>query len=153
MRLGLLDVVEHALGVGVGDDAAEVGGGVLAHARAKDDGFSVALLKQLEHVVEGEGAADVGVKDEEALGLALEDCIAEVVEATCRAEGFVLAQVFDGQLRELVAGVFDEIAEDGLVVVADHAHFLDVGHFGNGGQAVPDDRVACDVEQGLWRTR
>ena len=153
VRLGLLDVVQHALGVGVRHDAAKVRGGVLAHARAEDDGLGVALLEELEHVVEGEGAAHVGVEDEEALGLALEDRIAEMVEAACRAERLVLAQVFDGQLGELAAGVIDEVAEDGLVVVADHAHLLDVGHFGNGGQAVPDDGVACDVEQGLLRIR
>jgi len=72
-----------------------------------------------------------------------------VVQAAGGAEGFVFTEVFDRKLGELVAGVFDEVAEDGLVVVADHADFLDVGDFGNGGQAVPDDGMAGDVEQRL----
>jgi len=51
VRLGLLDVVEYTLRVCVRHDAAEVCGGVLAHAGAEDHGFGVALLEELEHVV------------------------------------------------------------------------------------------------------
>lgn len=48
-----------------------------------------------------------------------------------------------------MAGIFDEVAEDSFVVVADHADFLDVGNLRNGGQAVPNDRVTGNVEQRL----
>lgn len=118
MRLGLLDVVQDALGLRVRDDAAEVLGGVLADARAEDDGLCVFLLEELEHLGQGERAADVGVEDEEAVGLALQDRVAEVIQAACCAEGLVLAKVLDADLGELFAAVFDEVAEYRLVVVA-----------------------------------
>lgn len=81
MRFGFLNVVQDALSVGVGDDAAEIGGSVVADAGAEDDGFSVFFFEEGEHVLQGEGAADVGVEDEEAVRVAFEDDIAEVVEA------------------------------------------------------------------------
>lgn len=71
VRLGLLDVVQHAAGVGVGDDAAKVGGGLVANAGSQDDGLGVTLHEELEHLLERERAAHVGVEDEEALGAAL----------------------------------------------------------------------------------
>lgn len=45
--------------------------------------------------------------------------------------------------------LLDEVAEDGLVVVADDEDFLDLGDFGDGGEAVGDDGVAGDFEEGL----
>ena len=147
--LGLLDVVEDAAGVGIGDDAAKVGGGVVAHASAEDDGLGVALNGKLEHLGEGEGAADVGVEDEEAVGPALEDGVAEVVQAAGGAEGLILSQVADGDGGELLGRVLDEVAEDGLVVVADDVHLLNDGDAGDGRQAVPDDGVAGHLEQRL----
>lgn len=152
MALGLLDVVQDALCVGVGDDATKVGGGVVGDTGAEDDGLGVFLGEQLEHLVEGEGAADVGVEDKEALWLALENGIAEVVQATGGAQGLVLAQVFDGELGVGRRCVFEKVAEDGLVIVADEVDFVDGGDFGNGGQAVVDDGVAGDVEQRLRET-
>lgn len=149
VALGLLDVVQDALGVGVGHDAAEIGGGVVLHAGTENDSLGVLLGAQLEHLVEGKGAADVGIQHEEALGLALQDGIAEVVEAAGGAKGLVLAKVFDGELGEGGGGVLEEIAEDGLVVVADEVDFVNGGDFGDGGQAMVDDRVAGDIEEGL----
>ena len=74
-----------------------------------------------------------------------------MVEAAGGAEGLVLAQVADGDLGELLGGVLDEVAEDGLVVVADDVDLLDllVGDAGDGREAVPDDGVAGDFEEGL----
>ena len=82
VRFGLLDVVQDALGVGVGDDAAEVCGGVVTDAGAQDDGFGVFFFEELEHVAEREGAADVGVENKEAVRATLEDDVAEVVKTS-----------------------------------------------------------------------
>lgn len=79
VRLGLLDVVKHSAGVGVGDDAAKVGRGIVADAGAEDDGLGVPFNEELKHLLQRERAADVGIEDEEALGAALEDGISEVV--------------------------------------------------------------------------
>lgn len=149
VALGLLDVVQHALGVVVANNAAKVCGGLCAHTRAQDDGLCILLGEELEHLVEGEGAADVRVQDEQALGLALENGVAEVVQAAGGAQGLVLAQVLDGEVWEVVGGIFDEIAEDGLVIVADEVDLVYGGDFGDGGQAVVNDGVARDIEEGL----
>lgn len=149
VRLGLLDVVKHSAGVGVGDDAAKVGGGVVADAGAENDGLGVPLDEELEHLLERERAADVGVENKEALGAALEDGIAEVVQAAGGAQRLVLAQISQVDAGELLGRVLDEVAEDRLVVVADDVDFLDVLDAGDGRQAVPDDGVAGDFEKGL----
>lgn len=152
VRLGLLDVVKHAAGVGVGDDAAKVGGGVVADAGAEDDGLGVPLNEELEHLLQRERAADVGVEDEEALGAALEDGISEVVQSTSSAQRLVLAQISQVDAGELLGRVLDEVAEDGLVVVADDVDFLDLLDAGNGREAVPDDGVAGTSKRGLGRS-
>jgi hypothetical protein len=85
MGLGLLDVVEDTAGVGIGDDATKVRGSLLADTGAEDDGLRIAVLEELEHVVQGEGTANVGVEDEETLRPALKNSITEVVEATSGA--------------------------------------------------------------------
>lgn len=74
-----------------------------------------------------------------------------MVEAACGAKGLVLAQVFNGEVGEGGGGVLDEVAEDGLVVVADEVDLVDGGDFGDGRQAVVDDGMAGDVEQRLWQ--
>lgn len=153
VRLGLLDVVKHAAGVGVGDDAAKVGGGVVADAGAENDGLGVPLDEELEHLLQRERAADVGVEDEEALGAALEDGISEVVQAAGGAQRLVLAQVSQVDAGELLGRVLDEVAEDGLVVVADDVDVLDLLDAGNGREAVPDDGVAGDFEEGLGEVK
>ena len=101
VALGLLDVVQHAFRVRVRHDAPEVRGRVVADPRAEDDGFGVLLLEELEHGLEREGAADVRVEDEEPVGAAFQDGIAEVVQTAGRAERPVLAQVGDLELGEL----------------------------------------------------
>ena len=131
-RLGLLDVVQDTAGVGIADDAAEVAGSIVADAGTQDDGLGILLVEEPQHLVEGEGAADVRVEDENALGAALEDSIAEVVQAAGGAQRLVLAQVLDAQAGELGRGVLDEVAEDGLVVVADQVDLLDRGYLGDG---------------------
>lgn len=101
VAFGFLDVVENAFRVGVGHDAPKVGGGVVADSSAEDDGFGVLLLKELEHGLERERAADVRVQHEEAVWLALEDGVTEVVETAGGAKGLVFAEVLDLDLGEL----------------------------------------------------
>lgn len=150
-RLRLLDVVENTASVRVGDNATEVCSSLVAHTGSENDGLGILVVEKLEHLLEGKRAADIGVEDEESLRAALEDSIAEVVETTSRSKSLVLAQVLDGDGGELLGGVLDEIAEDGLVVVADNVDLLDllVGDASDGRQAVPDDRVTGDFEQRL----
>jgi hypothetical protein len=52
-------------------------------------------------------------------------------------------------LGEVARRVGEELPKDGLLVVADHAHFLDVRDLGDGRQAVPDYWVASDGEEWL----
>lgn len=47
-------------------------------------------------------------------------------------------------------GVLDKVAEDGLVVVADEEDFGDLGDSGDGVEAVLDDGLAGNFEQGLF---
>lgn len=49
----LLDVVEDALGVGIGHDATEVAGRLGGNSGAQHDGLGVLVLEQPEHLVEG----------------------------------------------------------------------------------------------------
>lgn len=133
----------------IANNATEVRGRLAADTGAQDDGLSVLLGEQLQHLVEGEGAADVGVEDEEALGFALEDGITEVVQATGSAKSLVFSQVFDGEIGEGGGGILEEVAEDGLVVVADEVYLVDRGDLGDGGQAVVDNGVTGDIEEGL----
>lgn len=74
-----------------------------------------------------------------------------MVETTSSTESLVFAKVLDGDARELLGGVLDEVAEDRLVVVSNDADLLDlfVGNASDGGEAVPDDGVAGDLEEGL----
>ena len=72
-----------------------------------------------------------------------------MVESSSSSQSLVFAQVYDLDLREFFGGVFDEVAEDRFIVVSDHAYFLDVGDLCDGGEAVPDDGMASDFEEGL----
>jgi hypothetical protein len=87
-------------------------------------------------LLEGEGAADIGVEDEETVRAALQDGVAEMVEATSRSKSLVLAQVFDGDLRVSAATVLDEIAEDGLIVVTDNEDLTNLRELSDGREAV-----------------
>jgi hypothetical protein len=116
---GLLDIVQHTACVGVRHDAAEVRGCLLADPRTQDHRLGVLLAEHLEHLVEREAAAHVGVQNEDVLRLALEDGIAEVVQAARGAQRLVFSEVLDRQVRKLGRRILDEVAENGLVVVAD----------------------------------
>lgn len=74
-----------------------------------------------------------------------------MVQTSGRAKSLVLPQVFDGDRWELLGRVLDEVAEDGLIVVANNVDLLNllVGHTGNGREAVPDDGVAGNIEERL----
>lgn len=141
--------MENALGVGVRHDATEVGGRLAGDSGTEHDSFGVLVLEQLEHVVERERRADVGVQHEESVGLALEDHIAEVVETACSAQCLVFSEVLDGELGEAVGDGVDEWLEDGLLVVADNEDFLDLRDVRNGTEAVLDDGVTGDGKEGL----
>ena len=149
--LGLLDVVKNTASVRIGNDATEVCSSLVAHTGSENDGLGVLVVEELEHLLERERAADIGVEDKEALRTALENSIAEVVQTTSSSKRLVLAQVLDGDVGELLGRVSDKVAEDGLVVVTDDVDLLDllVGNASDGGQAVPDDGVAGDFEERL----
>lgn len=63
----------------------------------------------------------------------------------------VLAQVLDGKLGELGGPLADVWREDGLLIVADQIDLFNRGHFSDGGERVPNERVPRDVEEGLRR--
>lgn len=111
--------MQHALGVRIGDNTSKVGRGIVADPGSQNHRLGVLLLEQLQHLTKREGAADIGVQDEDALGLALEDGITEMIETSCCTKCRVFTQVLNSELGELLAGVFDEITEDGFIVVAD----------------------------------
>lgn len=79
----------------VTDNAAKVGGSLFAHTGSQDDSFGVLLPEHLQHLVEWEAAADIGVQDKDVLGAALENGITEVVQAAGGAKGLVFAEVLD----------------------------------------------------------
>ena len=72
-----------------------------------------------------------------------------MVQPARGSQGLVLAQVLNRDVGVCAVGVLDEVAEDGLVVVADDEDLADLGDFGDGGEAVLDDRVAGDFEEWL----
>ena len=72
-----------------------------------------------------------------------------MVEASCSPQSLVFAQVYDLDLREFLGGILDEVAEDGFIVISDHADFLNVRDLRDGGEAVPDDGMASNFEEGL----
>lgn len=45
--------------------------------------------------------------------------------------------------------ILDEVTKDLLVVIAYEDYLADPRYFGDGFETVPDDRVACDVEEWL----
>jgi hypothetical protein len=100
-------------------------------------------------LLEREGTAHIGVENEEAVRSSLEDSIAEMVETTGGAQRLVFAKVFDADVWVGARAVFDEVPEDGLVVVAHDEDLADLGHAGDGGEAVLDDGVTGDFEKRL----
>lgn len=147
---GLFDVVQHAAGVCVGHDTSKVCGRIVRNPRSQNDSLRIPIPRQLQHLPERERTADIGIQHKQPLRSTFEDGVPKVVEAAGGAQGLVLAEVLDGgQDGELAGGVLDEVAEDGLVVVADDINVLDGADLGNGGDAVPDDGVAGHLEEGL----
>lgn len=69
-----------------------------------------------------------------------------MVQTTGGAKRLVLAEVFDRDMWVGAGAVLDEVAEDGLIVVADNEDLADGRDFGDGGKAVGDDGVAGDFE-------
>jgi hypothetical protein len=55
----------------------------------------------------------------------------------------------NSELGELLAGVFDKITKDRLIVVADQDDFSDIGDFGESLEAVIDNGVTGNFEKGL----
>lgn len=141
--------MQDTFGVGIRDNAAEVGGGIVADSRAKDDCFGVLLFEKLQHLLEREGAADIGIEDKETFRPSFENGISEVIKTTSGAERLILAEVGDLELTELARRVSDEVPEDRFFVVTDEDDFLDTFNLGDRFQAVPDDRMTSDIEKWL----
>lgn len=72
-----------------------------------------------------------------------------MVQTACGAQRLVFPEVLDGELREAVGDGVDEGLEDGFLVVADDEDLLDLGNVRNGTEAVLDDGVSGDGEEGL----
>jgi hypothetical protein len=136
VRLGLLDVVQDALAMGVADDAAKVGCSVVGHAGSQNHSLAIFLLEQTQHLLQRERTADIGIEDEEAVGAAFEDRIAEVVETTSGSECLVFAQVLHGDLWVCAGAVLNEVAEDCLIVVTNNEDLVDLRQFGDRSEAV-----------------
>lgn len=149
MGLRLLDVVKHTLRMRVAHNTSKVRRSIVGHPCPQNNSFRVLLLEQPEHLLQREGAADVRIQHEEAVRPSLQYRIPEVVQAASGSQGLVLAEVLDRDVRVGAVGVLDEVAEDGLVVVADDEDLADLGDLGDGGEAVLDYRVAGDFEEGL----
>ena len=65
-----------------------------------------------------------------------------MVQAACGAEGLILAEILDGDVWICSTAIFNEVAEDALIVVPNDEDFADLRDFGDGSEAVRDDRVA-----------
>ena len=134
---------------GEGQRTAKFLGSINLDAGAEQHCLSLLLLKDLEHLLQEERAAHVGVKHKAALGVALEDCIAEVVEAAGGAQGSVLAQVADLEAGKLGAPLADGGSKDRFISVADQDDFLDGRHLCDRTQRVPEQWMAGHLEQQL----
>jgi hypothetical protein len=72
-----------------------------------------------------------------------------MVETSCCAQGSVFPEILNTELRELFGRVFDEIAKDGFVVVADQNDFPDIVNLGERFEAMVDDGVTGDFKERL----
>ncbi|KAB8346057.1 hypothetical protein FH972_023109 [Carpinus fangiana] len=149
--LGLLDVMQNALGLGISNNAAEVVGSVLGDTSAQDESAGLALLVDSQHLAQGERAADISVEDEEAGGIALEDLIAEVVQTASGAQGLVFSQVADRDAGKVATSILNEVAEDRLLVVANDEDLADGGDLCDGAEAVLDDGMTGNFEEGFGK--
>ena len=87
----------------IGDDATKIARSCVTDTSTKDNSVCLLLLKYLHHLVDWEGAANVGIEHKETVGFTLENCIPEVVESACGTQCLIFAQVFDVELWELDA--------------------------------------------------
>lgn len=72
-----------------------------------------------------------------------------MVQTTSGAQCLVFPEVLDCELWEARGDCVDEGLEDRLFVVADDEDFLDLRDVCNGAEAVLDDWVAGNGEEGL----
>lgn len=72
-----------------------------------------------------------------------------MVQTTCGAQCLVFSEVFDSELREAVGDGVDERLEDRLFIVANNENLFNLRDVRNGAEAVFDDGVASDGEEGL----
>lgn len=133
----------------VRDNATEVASSILADSCTQDNGLSIFIFKELQHVVQWERTANICVENEEALRFAFENSIAKVVESSGSSQSLVFSKVYDLDLWELFRSILDKVVEDRFVVVTDHADFLDVGNLCDSGEAMPDNGMSSNFEEGL----
>lgn len=69
-----------------------------------------------------------------------------MVETSCGTQGLIFPKILDTELGEFFGGVFDEIPENGFVVVPYKNNFSNTGDLGNSSQAVPDDGMTGDFK-------
>jgi hypothetical protein len=93
--LGLLDKVENLRGLRVDHDTSVLVHDVRLDFETKDGGHGVLIDVEFEHLGEGEGGSNVSVQDKEFVGVATEDFVTEVVQATTGSESLVFAKVAD----------------------------------------------------------
>lgn len=73
-----------------------------------------------------------------------------MVNTTSRAKRLIFSQVGDLEVGKISTGVFDEIPEYTLIVVADEYDLLKgTSELSKGTQIVPDNRMAGDLEKRL----
>ena len=141
--------MKYSLGVRIRHDATEIGGGFVCNSCAQHDCLRILVLEQLEHLIERERRADIGIENEEPVRLAFQYDIAEVIQATGSAQCLVFSEVFDAQLWEGGRDVVDERLENGFLVVTDNENLFDLRNTDNGAETVFNDWVTGNREEGL----
>jgi hypothetical protein len=72
-----------------------------------------------------------------------------MVETAGSAQRCVFTEVQDAKLGELLRSIFDEVTEDGLIVVANQDDFVDIGDFRKGLEAMVDNWMPGDFKKRL----
>lgn len=72
-----------------------------------------------------------------------------MVKTTSRTESLIFAKVLDADLWVCARAVLDEVAEYGLVIVANNEYFVDLRDTSDCLEAVLDDWVASNLEEWL----
>lgn len=91
MGFWLLHIVKYSFGMSIRDKATEVGGSIVADSGSKNDSLGILIIKELEHIIQGEGTADVGIEHEEAFRLAFQNSISEVVQTSSGAQCLIFS--------------------------------------------------------------